>query len=270
MSEPQPDNQTMNSTTVALILNNQALELLRTGKTEDSIETFEKGIAALRVAGQDRSDSADSFLFGRTLFNHDERKRLDHSLLQLPLSMSNDACSGCGFIMNLGVCIETTALSRVMENSHPQTNLTHPGASDLEYSLYSCILLSNLALAYLKHGADYNKTGSLRKATTVYNLALAALENITVQAEVMDSPYLLTENVRILHAFISVQSLNNQANVEFVLCNYDRCHQCLELLTRVVMDSCLTLDDVLGASTIDEVLINTKFLMEPPSAAGAA
>jgi hypothetical protein len=133
------------------------------------------------------------------------------------------------------------------------TNTTS-GDSETMLSLYSVIVLFNLALASHREGR-LGSENSLDKATVLYGMALKLLASSPMPDDISATILILL-------------ALNNKAQIHYDQCQYGESSECLTEISKI-MGSVYTLQSALHPKDYEGILLNVMLLNAPMAAKAA-
>lgn len=130
----------------------------------------------------------------------------------------------------------------------------------------STVLVFNFAIACHVNGVQNNQTWAMHHALHLYQLTIRMLH----QANNIDNTF---------SAILMCLALNNMATIQYELCNYTNCTDCLICIRDIIrrMNNKITTDDTfnefalefVGETEWEHLKLNT-ILLQPPSTAHAA
>jgi hypothetical protein len=223
----------------ACTLNNEGVSLLISGEYIRSISVFQKALSIMKQA----ATLADESLSGTPTGFPDAADSESLNAMS-PLKKSNLALpnmhSDSNYIYNRPFLLD-------------EDNFAAHGMASM-LPIYSAVLLFNLALACHQQGL-LGKESSLKRASHIYRMSLHILEHSSRRSAAT--------------AVLTVATLNNNAQVQFELCDYTHSHHCLLALSKLLCDVRPIINDELNTTVLEGLILNSMML-DPPSAAHAA
>jgi hypothetical protein len=144
--------------------------------------------------------------------------------------------------------------------------LVPPGADTSSLTLYSSVILFNMALACHHIGRTRGRDAAFAKAAALYQMSLRILSVDWEGA---------AEGVRRSASFLAFLALNNRSLVlHHDLCDYGRSRRCLKAMAKILHGAegahvVRSLQASLSEPDLESILLNVR-LLKAPSAAGAA
>jgi tetratricopeptide (TPR) repeat protein len=220
----------MNAIKQACSSNNQGVDLLVAGDFVNAMLSFQSALSLLREAS---NEVEETYYTEMSASSEESPLPVCQSTLTIP-GLEGMQC----YVYDHGIMITDT------------TN----GDSDKMLSLYSAIVLFNLALASHREGR-LGSEKSLEKAAVLYGMALKLLAS---------SPTLddISTTILILIA------LNNKAQIHYDQCQYRESSECLTEIS-TIMGSVDTIRSALNPKDYEGILLNVM-LLNAPTAAQAA
>jgi tetratricopeptide (TPR) repeat protein len=209
---------------------NQGVDLLVAGDFLNAMQSFRSALSLLREAS---NEVQGTYRTGMSSSSEESPLPVCQSTLTIP-GLQGMQC----YVYDHGIMITDTT----------------DGDSDKMLSLYSAIVLFNLALASHREGRLGGEK-SLEKATALYGMALKLLAS---------SPTLddISATILILIA------LNNKAQIHYDQCQYRESSECLTEIS-AIMGSVYALRSALNPKEYEGILLNVM-LLNAPTAAKAA
>jgi hypothetical protein len=218
----------MDSIKHACTLNNQGVDLLVSGDSVRAMRSFQTGLSLLKEAANEVETETICVTSSQEV--------------KLPICESTSSVPGLEglhcYVYDHGIMITDT------------TN----GDSDEMLSLFSAILLFNLALASHLEGR-LGSEKSLKKASMLYSMTLELLTSAPMPDD-------MSATVLILLA------LNNKAQIHYDQCEYSDAGDCLKEISNI-MCSVQGLHSTLNHKDVEGLLLNVM-LLNAPTAAQAA
>jgi hypothetical protein len=221
----------MNTIKQACTSNNQGVDLLVAGDFVSAMRSFQSALSLLREASSEEEEG--TYCIGMSASSEESPLPVCQSALAIP-GLQGTQC----YVYDHGIII---------------TNTTN-GDSDKMISLYSAIVLFNLALASHSEGR-LGSDKSLKKAAVFYGMTLKLLASSPMPDDI-------SATILILLAF------NNKAQIHHDQCQYRESSECLTEISKI-MGSVYTLQSALNPKDYEGILLNVM-LLNTPTAAQAA
>jgi hypothetical protein len=222
----------MNSIKYACSLNNQGVDLLVAGDSVSALEFLQSARKLLKEALFELETTSCS---GMTLSNGEET---------LPFFESPAALPG----------LEDTEFYIYDHGIRMITNTTN-GESEEMLSLYSAIVLFNLALAF-HHDGSLGREQSLKTAALVYGMTVQLLARSNMPDDISAT-------------ILTLLALNNKAQIHYDQCEYIQSIDCMLIVSEIILDSADGLRSALNPKDVEGLMLNI-ILMNAPTAAPAA
>lgn len=241
-------------------LNNRGVSLLVAGELQVAMMSFQDALATIKHAVNDTQDedyeqlghASDSTTTKRpgtphpTAWIDDEEEeeeeleqRCEFSIRECPASVPIKSVGQQGYVYD-----RPLLLGAPSSNDDVETLL----------SLYSAVILFNLALACHWMGRHRGREPAARRALVLYRMSMQLLMSC---AQVGTMPVVL-----------ALLALNNRANIHYEYCDYQQTATCLQEMSKILTDDeflCSSLPE----TDVEGLLLNV-ILLETPTAAKAA
>jgi hypothetical protein len=224
------NSSNMNTIKQACTSNNQGVDLLVAGEVSQAMRSFQ---SALNLLKETANEVEETSCPGMSASSVESILPLCQSTLTIP-GLQDMHC----YVYDHGIMI-TDAIN---------------GDSDDMLSLYSAIVLFNMALASHREG----RLGSekcLKKASMLYGMALKILTSSPMPNDMSASILILV-------------ALNNKAQIHHDQCQYTEASACLTQIS-AIMDSVYALHSALYQKAFEGILLNVMLLSAPTAAQAA-
>jgi hypothetical protein len=221
----------MNSIKYACSQNNQGVDLLVSGESSRAITVFQSAVGLLQKA-----------VYGAETTSCTE---MDQSCndASLPFCETTSTVSG---LQNLHYYVYDHGIM-ISDNVNGETGVM--------ISLYTAIVLFNLALASHCQGIALGRDKLLKKASVHYSLVVQLLTSYTMPKDACTT-------------ILTLLALNNQAQIHYDQCEYAQSVGCMTSIS-TIMGGCRGLHLALNHEVIEGLKLNLM-LISTPSAAQAA
>jgi hypothetical protein len=223
----------MNSIEYICSLNDQGVGLLVAGDSVSALESLQSAQKLLKEALFELETTSCSGMM--TLSNEEET---------LPFFESPAALPGLG----------DTEFYLYDHGIHMITNTTN-GESEEMLSLYSVIVLFNLALVF-HHDGRLGREQSLKTAALLYGMVVQLLARSTMPDDISAT-------------ILTLLALNNKAQIHYDQCEYIQSIDCMIIVADIILDSAQGLRSALNPKDVEGLMMNI-ILMNVPAAAPAA
>jgi tetratricopeptide (TPR) repeat protein len=211
----------------ACSLNNQGVDLLVTGDSSGAMHSLKMAMDIIKEAMIDGLDHAS--------------KEVALPISESPLTVPGLQGTPC-YVYDHGIMIARTTTTKE--------------TSDEMLSLYSAIVLFNMALTCHHEGRLGRDLLALKRASLLYNMTVQILNGNIARDDTSA-------------AILTLLALNNKAQIHYDQCEYIQCVDCFEEVLRI-MDSVRAVHSTLSQKDIAGLLLNVILLTTPPTAAQAA
>jgi hypothetical protein len=130
--------------------------------------------------------------------------------------------------------------------------LTTNEESDELLTLYSAIVLFNLALAYHHQGRLLGHEKTLKRASVLYSATAKILTNVDYMSATI----------------LTLLVLNNKSQIHYDQCEYIQSVDCLKVISKI-MGSVKVLHVILNQKDLEGLLLNTMLVVVPTAAQAA-
>jgi len=237
----------------AVMLNNTAVSLLDSGDLVQAVSTFRRAVSIMKCA----SGGPSSFLGSSTYNNTKVSTNFFHHIVSANVLP--------GLQTGLAYVLDRPLLIAVDDHDVDAAMIA---ANEIPFSgsvtVTSTVILYNFALACHYIGKTTGQDVALKQAYQLYALVLRCLPH-EIHYLVGYEPQ-VGETVTVLQCL----ALNNLAQLQYELCEYQESRKSMERLLHTVLHGCAVLKASLGAESFQEIMLNLIHLKESPTAAHAA
>jgi hypothetical protein len=220
----------MNSIKYACSLNNQGVDLLVSGDSSRGMKSFKSAMKILKEAAKLVETTSCT---GMTLSNEEATLPFCESPATVP-GLEGMEC----YVYDHGIMIT--------DSSH--------GDSEEMLSLYTVIVLFNMALAFHREGRHGHEK-ILKKASLLYSMTVQLLGGVTMPEDMSTS-------------ILTMFALNNKAQIHYAQCEYIQSVDCMKEISEMI-DGVHGLHSTLNPKDFEGLMLNAMLLTVPNAAQAA-
>jgi hypothetical protein len=224
------NSSAMSSVRYACSLNNQGVDLLVAGDSSSCMKSFQSALKLLKEAANLVETTSRT---GMALSNEEAKLPFFESSATVP-GLEGMKC----YVYSHGIMISDT--------SH--------GKSEEMLSLYSAIVLFNMALAFHRKGI-LGRGKNLKKAALLYSITLQLLARSTMPDDMSTST-------------LTLFALNNKAQIHYAQCKYIQSVDCMQEISEI-MGGVHDLHSTLKPKDVEGLMLNVMLLTVPTAAQAA-